>query len=124
MAATRKQAGAQSATWFCTNADPAHTLTQTDWAALPAGPLKNLLNRAYLTEADDLDWSGFLEAFAAAGGSADPTIMVSNINTQLVWLLSDGAPGDAPKGTPKLNINTTAIYGVAVRVQVAYSASE
>lgn len=124
MAATRKQAGAQSATWFCTAADPAHTLTQTDWAALPAGLLKDLLNRAYLTEADALDWSGFLEAFAAAGGSASPTVAVTNTNTQLVWLLSDGSEDQPPKGTPKLVIDTTAGFGTVVRIQVAYSASE
>lgn len=123
----RTQAGAQSATWFFPyDAEVASvTLTDTDWAALPAGKLKSLLNRTYLTSGGSIDPAGFLEAFAVAGGKTSTTVAVTNANDLTNWLLSDGGEGDAPKGTPKLMVNTIAGgYGTVARIETAYSASE
>jgi len=136
MGVVRKQAGAQSASFFVTS-DPGDegpitnfNIKYSTWAHLPTGKLKDLLTAAYLTEAGDLDPSAFIEALATNGAFQ----VTSAYNTQEVedslWDLAaaPSLPSDPPKGTPILNVTANgaaeAGYFTSVRVSCSYSASE
>ena len=119
MSVTRKQAGAQSATFLVTveNAN----LGVAEWAALPTGKLKDLLNTAYLTEAGDVDNAAFVAAFATAGG-LHTGMQIGTENTECgIWSLKADAPN---KGSPVYTVDVGEGADTVVRISVSYSASE
>lgn len=137
MGVVRKQAGAQSVSFFVT-ADPdgegfitEFNIGYSTWAALPKGKLKDLLTATYLDDEDNLDPESFVEALATAGAFQ----VTSAYNDQEVedsyWDLvatDPVLPTDPPKGSPILVVTANSFgegqYATAVRVSVSYSASE
>jgi len=118
MANTLAQQGAQSATFVVpVVADPegdyTGSLTVVDWAGLPSGKCKALLNKSYGTLAsffDDYATSGAMTVMVAIDGA-----VVAGRSAE--WSL-DGA------GYPVLDNPTDAAAKWQARISVSYSASE
>ena len=137
MGVVRKQAGAQSVSFFVT-ADPdgegfitEFAIGASTWTDLPVGKLKDLLTDVYLDGEGNLDPASFLEALASAGAfqitSAYNTTEVEDSSWDLV-AVAPVLPTDPPKGSPILNVTANGFgegqYATAVRVSCSYSASE
>lgn len=122
MAIERVQAGAQSATFFAAAGETLTAFGPEQWASLPEGKLKALLNRQYVTSMGTPDGAGFARAWADA--AATHTYFVFEVDTpsEGFWRLSGGS-GD-PVGFPVFIPNTFGPYGASLRVQTSYSASE
>lgn len=122
MAVELLQSGAQSATFLWTFSEFAQQYA--DWAALPNGKLKDILNRTYLTAENLVDVDAFWRSFGSAGGSTTSLGYLGPSIASPVWILSDGGFDEPPKGTPTLRQTTPEGTKILVRVQVSYSASE
>lgn len=123
----RMQSGANSATYYMLGTPDElyqNYLKGPDWADLPNGRLKDLLNRTYLTVEGDANYVEFYRAFAAAGGSLT-TVKYNDSSNDYASLTLDFAGLIAPIGTPLVRIETVDPgQPKVVRISLAYSASE
>ena len=145
MGVVRKQAGAQSVSFFVTaDPDAEGFITQfnigySTWEDLPTGKLKDLLTASYLKPVTpptvpatfEVDPEAFVEALATSGAFQ----VTSTYNDEEVedsyWDLvatDPVLPTDPPKGSPILVVTANAYdvdkFATSVRVSCSYSASE
>lgn len=131
MANTLKQFGAQSATFTVPAFDTDEgfiygTLTVTDWAGLPKGKLKDLLNTPYLTtdEVPVPDTEAFYTA--AAENALTEQLHYQTVTEDVVSAFSstEGQWTLDEDGYPILQPVATGTTEYMARVSVSYSASE
>ena len=125
MANTLAQFGAQSATFVVPTVEGAFGYVgaevidgvNTDWAALPSGKLKSLLNKSYA------DFATFFSAAAAAGFfSVALTKLVPDLTSAHTDIVSWSLGGEGfPKATV-VTLDPAAEY--QIRIVASYSAAE
>lgn len=124
MAIERLQVGANSASYFVTGeADTTFFFGRATWAELQEGKLKNLLNRAYLDEGDNLDVNAFLRAFAESGARLTG-LTYGGVFTDFGFALDASGPGEPDRGFPYLAVTMPPAGAVTFSITVSYSASE
>ena len=118
MANSLVQQGAQSATFVVPvvedpEGDYSGSLTVADWAGLPSGKCKSLLNKVYTTLAS------FFADYAAAGGMTviAAVDVAAIVNRDALWTLDEA-------GYPVLEDSAAGAELWQARISVSYSASE
>jgi hypothetical protein len=119
-------AGAQSATFKVPSVDDYFgLLTKTDWAKLPSGKLKRLLNKSYGEGNSEPISTAFFDAFSAAGGTVQ---ILGRVTDSGVWTAipaiivdTDGYPVVTGGNTTQAGQETRTCY---IHIQVGYSGSE
>lgn len=130
MANTLAQFGAQSATFVVPAVDEAFGFVgaevvdgvNTDWASLPSGKLKSLLNKTYLSG----EFSDFPSFFAAAADAGLFSVALTKVGSPATSASGDTVSWSlGAEGFPKATVVTDApVNEYQLRIVASYSASE